>query len=210
MKPVVLVGAGALGLDALSVHEALDEIGQAPTILGYLDDSSERAGTSIRGRPVLGGLSWLDDQAEEVEALVTIGHCDVRKRVADALEERGVPLTTWVHPSVIRTTSVRFGPGCLVMAGSSFTVDVRVGRNVVINPGCTVAHEVVLGDHGYLSPGVDLAGRVEAEERVFFGTAAAVIPGVRLGAGSTVGAGAVVIRDVMADQTVVGVPAGPL
>lgn len=210
MKPVVLVGAGALGLDAMSVHEALAEIGKAPRILGYLDDSPERTGTSIRGLPVLGGLSWLDGRSSEVEALVTIGRCDVRKRVADALNEWGVSLTTWIHPSVIFTESVSFGAGCLVMAGSTFTVEVHVGQNVVVNPGCTVAHEVSLGDHSYLSPGVDIAGRVEVEERVFFGTSATVIPGIRLESGSTVGAGAVVIRDVKSDQTVVGVPARPL
>jgi acetyltransferase-like isoleucine patch superfamily enzyme len=52
-----------------------------------------------------------------------------------------------------------------------------------------------------------MGGEVEVGERAFVGIGAVVLPRVRIGAGSTVAAGAVVTRDVPAGATVVGVPA---
>jgi acetyltransferase-like isoleucine patch superfamily enzyme len=51
-----------------------------------------------------------------------------------------------------------------------------------------------------------LAGSVQVGARTFVGTAAAVIPGVHVGADVTVGAGSVVLRDVPDGVTAVGVP----
>ena len=41
----------------------------------------------------------------------------------------------------------------------------------------------------------------------YIGTGASVIPGVTIGAKATIGAGAVVVRDVPAGETHVGIPA---
>ena len=48
------------------------------------------------------------------------------------------------------------------------------------------------------------------EDDVSIGAGAGILPGVRLGRGCLVGAGAVVTRDVEPYQTVVGNPARPL
>ena len=48
------------------------------------------------------------------------------------------------------------------------------------------------------------------EDEVSVGANATILPGVRLGRGCTVGAGAVVVRDVAPGTTVVGNPARPV
>ncbi|QXP84023.1 DapH/DapD/GlmU-related protein [Methylococcus sp. Mc7] len=45
------------------------------------------------------------------------------------------------------------------------------------------------------------------EDNVWIGAGACVLPGVRIGTGSVIGAGSVVTRDVPAGTIVVGVPA---
>jgi acetyltransferase-like isoleucine patch superfamily enzyme len=65
----------------------------------------------------------------------------------------------------------------------------------------------LLADGVQVCPGANLAGGVICEEDVFIGTGAVVIPRITIGAGATVGAGAIVIRDVEAGTTVVGNPA---
>jgi acetyltransferase-like isoleucine patch superfamily enzyme len=52
-----------------------------------------------------------------------------------------------------------------------------------------------------------LSGQVRVALGAHIGTGASVIQGIRIGAWSIVGAGAVVIRDVPAGVTAVGVPA---
>jgi serine acetyltransferase len=55
-----------------------------------------------------------------------------------------------------------------------------------------------------------LSGCVHLEQGVHVGTGATLIQGIRVGAASTVGAGAVVLHDVAAGITVAGVPAKEL
>ncbi len=204
---IVLVGAGALGRDALSVAHALGDDGR---IRGFVDDREELWGTEVNGVPVLGGTTWFADNGDGTTALLTVGSPQARRTLDERLSAMGVIWATWIHPTAVRTPTVNVGEGALIMAGVTTTIDVAIGRHAVVNPGCTLAHDVEVGDFAYLSPGVDLAGHVVVEEEAYLGTGAVVIPSRRVGAGATVGAGAVVISDVAPGRTVAGVPAKPL
>ncbi len=206
-RPLVLYGASDLGIDAVSVVSLL---GDRYEVLGFIDDAPGMAGRTVLGLPVLGGGSWLEARAGEVDVLLTVGEPSARRRLATALETAGHTFATAIHPSVVTTQWVEVGQGVLIMAGCTFTVEITVGDHVVVNPGCTVAHNVTLGAYAYLSPGVDLAGWVHVEEGAYLGTGATVLPGRRIGRGAVVGAGAVVTADVACDTVVVGVPARTL
>ena len=87
-------------------------------------------------------------------------------------------------------------------------LDVRgslhIGENVSISPEVTV----LTAAHGVDDPlfGVVLR-RVVIEDHVWIGTRAMIMPGVTLGRGSVVAAGAVVTRSVAPLTVVAGVPA---
>ena len=76
---VVLVGAGALGRDSMSVFHALQLVDPAVRVLGFLDDRPERKGAELLGVPVLGGSDWLDSAPPDVQALLTVGSPDARR-----------------------------------------------------------------------------------------------------------------------------------
>ena len=97
---------------------------------------------------------------------------------------------------------------------------VSIGDPVVIEPGIYIVHGQVVLDglveigHGtVISPFVTIglrAGDVQGpviERDVNIGTGAKVIGPVRVGAGASIGANAVVVNDVPEGATVVGVPA---
>jgi acetyltransferase EpsM len=81
---------------------------------------------------------------------------------------------------------------------------------VIINSSAVVEHECRIGDFAHVSSASALAGNVTVGEGAFLGVGARVLPGRRVGAWATVGAGAVVVDDVPDGLTVVGVPARPL
>ncbi len=80
----------------------------------------------------------------------------------------------------------------------------RIGNNVSISP-----HVFILtGQHDIDAP--DFAEEhlpVEIEDRVFIGTRAMILPGVKIGEGSVVVAGAVVMKSIPPYTIVGGVPA---
>jgi acetyltransferase-like isoleucine patch superfamily enzyme len=86
---------------------------------------------------------------------------------------------------------------------------IEIGDAVLISPGVIITSH----QHSFVDRGVDirdqplLFGPVVIERDVWIGSNATILPGVRLGRGSVIGAGAVVTRDVPAMSVVLGVPA---
>lgn len=94
--------------------------------------------------------------------------------------------------------SVELGEGTYFSSGGLGTV---VHRRARIGSNCVISASVTIGSRG----GYD--GAPTIEDSCFIGTGARVLGPVRIGAGSVVGANAVVIEDVPAHSVVVGVPA---
>jgi serine O-acetyltransferase len=105
---------------------------------------------------------------------------------------------------------VELGLHCRIDAplGSPVLMPVPYGivieRGVVIGRRVTVMHQVTLGrKEGVSGPG-DGSGVPVIEDNVFIGAGAKVLGRVRVGRGATIGANAVVTRDVPSHCTVVG------
>ncbi len=92
----------------------------------------------------------------------------------------------------------------------------RVGQGVFIDHGMgvVIGETAVVGNKCLLYQGVTLGGTGKQhgkrhptlEENVVVGTGAKVLGAITVGANTRIGAGSVVLRDVQADSTVVGIP----
>ena len=106
---------------------------------------------------------------------------------------------------------------CRNVYGIELPYSVKLGRRVVVeHQGGIVIHgNSVIGDDCFIRQGVTLGNRhldrpTEAPvlgQRVNVGAGAKVLGNVHVGDGATIGANAVVVSDVPAGATVVGVPA---
>jgi sugar O-acyltransferase (sialic acid O-acetyltransferase NeuD family) len=116
-----------------------------------------------------------------------------------------------VHPTVrIDHASCHLGRGSIVCAGSIATVAVSFGAHSLVNLAVTVGHDSTIGASSVVNPGANISGNVAIGQRVLVGTGATILEKLTIGDDAAVGAGAVVVRDVLAQSTVVGVPARPI
>jgi len=108
--------------------------------------------------------------------------------------------------------SIEFGDDCWINNGVCIVAEasaISIGRK------CLLGHEVVIFDSDFhaLSPEGRLSGAqhggaaVIIEENVFIGSRAVILKGTRIGAGSVVGAGAVVSGEFPARSMIAGNPA---
>jgi sugar O-acyltransferase (sialic acid O-acetyltransferase NeuD family) len=111
------------------------------------------------------------------------------------------------HSTAFVATGVTIGLGSQILAHATVCVDTIIGESCIINTGASVDHECRIGNGVHICPGVKMAGCVEVDDYVTIGTGAVILPRIKIGAGAIIGAGAVVIRDVLSRTVVVGNPA---
>jgi len=99
-----------------------------------------------------------------------------------------------------------FNIGCIFELGANIHIDdcVAVGPQVLI---LTTSHHI--GD-GYRRAGQTFVKPVHIEEGTWVGARCTILPGVTIGAGAVVAAGATVTKNVPANTLVGGVPAVPI
>jgi acetyltransferase-like isoleucine patch superfamily enzyme len=86
---------------------------------------------------------------------------------------------------------------------------IDIGSDVLFGPGVRIFSENHRFDRGdvVIRGQGEARGRVQIEDDCWIGGGATVLAGVRIGRGSVVGAGSVVVRDVPPQSVVAGVPA---
>ena len=104
---------------------------------------------------------------------------------------------------------VRIGARCYVNRDCHFDGEalITIGDRVAVGPGVyfiTSTHRI--GPHAQRA-GSLIAAPIHVGDGAWIGARAILLPGVTVGAGAVVAAGAVVTRDVPADMLVAGVPA---
>ncbi len=125
-------------------------------------------------------------------------HARGRTRLADALRGIGV-----VTVGIDVAAGARIGPGVWF----EHPVGVVIGNGVVVGSGVTIAQGVTLGVRQSLETGA--SDFPVLGDGVFVGSRASVLGGVHVGDGAVVAAHSLVLDDVAAGSTVVGVPARP-
>lgn len=210
MNQLAVFGAGSHAREVVALVRELNASrppNDAWELVGTLTDRAEWCFPEAVALPRLGGVDWLVDHPA-CSVVIAVGDPAVRQDIATRI--RAVcanPFATLIHPQAWVAERVTFGEGTQVLAGALINVDVCIGAHVILNIGCRVSHDSVIADFATLAPGVTLCGNVNIGRASELGACAVVLPRVEIGSGARLGAGAVAVRAVASDVTVVGVPA---
>ncbi len=155
--------------------------------------------------------TWANRQPPRtnLQGCVAIGGASGKERleIQELMESHGIAFPPLAHPSACIAHDTEIATGCQFLAQSLIAPGCRTGRSVILNHKASVDHECQIGNGVHLAPASTLCGCVTIEDYAMIGASAVVLPRLKIGRSSIIGAGAVVTRDVDPGTIVAGNPA---
>ncbi len=125
--------------------------------------------------------------------IVCIGNNSVRKSIVEKLVGE---FGTAIHPSAIISPNAYVDVGTVVMPGAIINSGTSIGKHCILNTCVSIDHECTIEDYVHISPHATLCGNVKVGEGSWIGAGAVVIQGVEIGKWSQIGAGSVVTKNI--------------
>ena len=196
MNRLIIIGAGGHGK---VIADAALKNGY--TNICYIDD---HATGDVMGFPIIGTSADIERLNDGIaEFIIGIGNNAVRKAI---VEEYNVNWVSIVHPSAQIAFNAEIGKGTAIMANAVVNVCAKVGEHCIINTGAIVEHDNVIENYAHISPNVALGGTVRIGSLTHVGIGATVKNNTEICSDCTIGAGAVVVKNIKEPGTYVGVP----
>ncbi|TGE15555.1 acetyltransferase [Hymenobacter elongatus] len=198
---------GARG-HAVEILQCLPQLAAANELV-FFDDVTPDLEPLLFGQfPVLRSMEQVVALFQRDPAFVLgLGGGRLRSQLAQKFSALGGNLTSVIAASAhVGAYDVTLGSGLNIMHNALVSNATRLGEGTLVNAGAAVHHNVLVGQYCEISPGARILGGCQLHDFVLVGANATVLPRLTIGEGARIGAGAVVIQDVPAGATVVGVP----
>ena len=97
--------------------------------------------------------------------------------------------------------------GTVIMANACINSSAKIGKHCIINTGAIIEHDNIIEDYVHISPNVSLGGTVKVGENTHIGIGSTVKNNLEICKNCTIGAGALLVKNIEEEGTYVGVPA---
>lgn len=151
---------------------------------------------------------YKDKKFEKI--VVTIGNVSVRAKIFEKIKSIlgiGVLGNLVSVFSINANTTFEEVHGLFLGVNTYLGPNVNIGDNVIINTGTIIEHDCSIGSNCFIGPGVVISGFTTVGSNSYLGARCTLINGLNLRDNITIGAGAVVVGDILEEGTYLGIPA---
>jgi sugar O-acyltransferase (sialic acid O-acetyltransferase NeuD family) len=199
MSDLLILGVGPHAVEMLDIVDRINRAESTWNVLGFASAHDDRVGETLAGLPVLGARQALE---QHPEAFVVPEYEWPQK--TELPRHR---LASLIDPSVFVSRTARIGLGCVIYPHCFVGSHAHVGDFLFCLSGSVINHNDVIGDRVTLTAGVVIAGDVHVDADCYLGQSCTVRELLRIGHGSLIGMGAVVVHNVAPNSVMVGNPA---
>lgn len=200
-KKLIIIGAGGHGKVIVDIAIKMKKW----DCISFLDDDIENK--TVSDFLVLGPIQEAYKYKESAEFIIAIGNNKLREKIYNRLKKEGFAITTLIHPSTTIGIHSDIDEGSVIMAGVVINPFCKIGKGVIINTSASIDHDCTVGDFVHISPGVHVAGTSIIRNRTWLGIGSCVVNDISICEDTIVGAGAVVIGDILKPGIYLGIPA---
>lgn len=198
MSELIILGIHPHAIEMAEIVERINRYEQTWDLVGFVSAQGDKVGEQLQGIPVFGR-----DALELHPEAMVIAEYDWPNKSEIPLER----LASLIDPTAFVARTAHIGRGCVIYPNCYVGAYADIGDFLFCLSGSVINHNDVIGDRVTLTSGVVVAGDVHIEADCYLGQHATVRELVRIGRGSLIGMGAVVLRDVPPNSVMVGNPA---
>jgi len=206
-KPIVIFGTGDVG--QLAHFYFTRDLGR--DIAAFTGDADRIDRTAFCDLPVVPFEGLLDSHPpDDFELFVALSYSQlnqVRAAKYAAAKAKGYTLPNLVCSRSVSWGDTTIGDNCFIFENQTIQPFVTIGNNVTLWSGNHIGHHSSIGDHCFLTSHVVISGHVTIEPFCFFGVNSAIRDGLTIAEGTVVGAGAMVVKDTVANGVYMGTAA---
>lgn len=204
MEKIYIIGASGFGKEVAWLIEELDKW----DIAGFIDDNEFLQGEEINGIPVVGTCDFLQNRNQSTNVVIAIGNPQIRFKIYNTLKSnKNLHFPNIIAKGIRISDAIEMGKGNIICSNSILTVNIRLGDFNQINLDCTIGHDSILNSFITIYPSVNVSGNVKIGDFCELGTGSKIIQNKKMTDKVIMGAGAVVIKDILISGTYVGTPA---
>ena len=199
MPDLLILGIYPHAVEMADIVARINRVETTWNLVGFVSAFGEKVGEEILGLPVF----------DYQEALRTYPDALLIPEY-DWPDRAGIPrdrLATLIDPSTFVSRTAQIGVGCIVYPSCYIGAHAKIGDLLFCLSGTVINHNDIIEDRVTLTSGVTLAGDVHLEADCYLGQSCSVRELLRIGRGSLIGMGAVVLKDVAPNSVMVGNPA---
>ena len=200
MQDLLLLGTGVHAGEMVEIVARMNAVQPAWDLRGLIAAPEEAAEERANGAPVLPGR-W-----EDYLGAAFVPAFGWPRELRPPRER----LVSLVDPSAFVSRTATIGVGCVIYPQCFVGLNARLGEVVFCLSGAVINQDDVVEDGVTFASGAMLAGNVHVEADCYLGQGCLVRQFVRVGRGSMIGMGAVVVKEVAPGSVMVGNPARKL